>query len=130
MQGDDVAAETPGPPHHVCQRAPSRGLSQHQAQGDSHLRFVIHSVALGYAQVPARGKRLRGRLREELADDRGAWNVEVLGEALQRRLRGCIQPQHKPCAIDAGIRGNGRDGVIRCNEDRNLLKIRMLESAP
>jgi hypothetical protein len=39
-----------------------------EAKSDSPLRFVILSVALGHAQVPACGKRLRGRLREELAD--------------------------------------------------------------
>jgi hypothetical protein len=29
----------------------------------------------------------------------------VLGEALQRRLRGRIQPQHEPRAIDTGVMG-------------------------
>ena len=52
-------------------------MSQNQAQGDSRLRLVIDvaphrpglfSVALGHAPVPTCGKRLRGRLREELAD--------------------------------------------------------------
>jgi hypothetical protein len=43
-------------------------MSPFQAKSDSPLRFVILSVALGHAQVPACGKRLRGRLREELAD--------------------------------------------------------------
>jgi hypothetical protein len=54
------------------------------AQGDSRLCLVINSVALGQVQVPARGTRARGRLCEELADDHGAWDVEMLGQALQR----------------------------------------------
>jgi hypothetical protein len=62
-------------------------VSLNQAQGDSRVRLVIgfarhwpglFSVALGHARVPARGKRVRGRLCDELADDLGSWTVERL----------------------------------------------------
>jgi hypothetical protein len=43
-------------------------LSHNQVLCDSRLRLVIHSMALSHTQVPARGKHIRGRLREELAD--------------------------------------------------------------
>jgi hypothetical protein len=98
MRGDDTAAGTPGPPHNPW------GLSPNEAKSDSRLRLGIDSapypprlcsVVLGQAQMPARGKHVRGRLREELANDRGAWDVEVFGQTLQHRLRGPIQPQHK-----------------------------------
>jgi hypothetical protein len=90
MRGDDAAAETPGPLHHVCPRAPSRGLSQHQATGDSCLPLVIDvaphppdlfSVALCQAQMPFRGKHIRGRLHKNL--------VEVLGQAKHGHTRLC-----------------------------------------
>jgi hypothetical protein len=53
-------------------------MSPNEAQGDSRLRLVIGvapprpglcAVALGHAQVPARGKRVGSRLREELSND-------------------------------------------------------------
>jgi hypothetical protein len=64
---------------YVCRE--SRERSAFEAQSDSCLPLVIvvapyrpglFSVALGHAHAPARGKRVRGRLHEELADDLGS----------------------------------------------------------
>jgi hypothetical protein len=55
-------------------------IAQNVAKGDSRLPLVIGVAphppvplyrALGHAQVPAHGKRVRSCLREELVDDRG-----------------------------------------------------------
>jgi hypothetical protein len=65
-------------------------MSQTQAKSDSCLPLIInvarhppslYSVTLDHAQVPARGKRVRSRLRDELAEDLSAWNIELLGQA-------------------------------------------------
>jgi hypothetical protein len=68
-------------------------VSQNLAKGDTRLPFIsligfaLHwldpfDVALGHAQVPACGKRVRGRLHQELADYLRSWDVELLSEAL------------------------------------------------
>jgi hypothetical protein len=58
-----------------------RRVSRIQAKRDSRLPLIIgvaphpprvFSVTLDHAPVPARGKRVRSRLREELADDLGS----------------------------------------------------------
>ncbi len=89
-------------------------MSPFEAKGDSCFplgidvapyRPGLFSVTLGHAQVPARGKRVRSRLREELVDDLGGRSLEGRGPRVERRPRLTIKPQHEALAILAGIMG-------------------------
>jgi hypothetical protein len=92
----------------------NRSIVQNLAKGDSRLLLAINSalhppslfsVALGRAPVPARGKRVRGRLGEELADDLGTRPLEVRGQRVELLPRRIIKPQHEALAIAAGLMG-------------------------
>ena len=107
------------PSHHVAARliGAMRGagvVSQNQAKSDSRLLLMINSaqhrlspfsVALGHALAPARGKRVRACLRDELADDLRGRPIEVRGQRFERLPRRIIKPQHEALAIAAGLMG-------------------------